>query len=199
MFPKYRLMVNRAIRAGLAANATSRASLNRLIYAELSAEHRGLSAYVVQALQDAVAILHARRKHARKGSVSRGPYVMRPYLKAGRSSFHFDAETGYLRLSVGNGSWVMFQLPASAWHRAQLRDAGARLVQVIVKPGKVVLVVEKEAPPAYEPESVLALDTNEESLDGVLAAGGASRARKRTTAASSAGCSGARASASPIA
>ena len=175
IFPKYRLMVNRAIRAGLEADATSRASLSGLIYAELSAEHKGLSAYVVQAIEDAVAILHAHRKRKRRGRVGRKPYVRRPYLKGARSSFHFDAATGNLRISVGNGSWVMFHLPTSDWHRAQLRDAAARLVQVTIKPGKVVLVLAKEAPPVFEPESIVALDTNEESLEGVLAARGGAR------------------------
>ncbi|MEK6988411.1 MAG: transposase, partial [Candidatus Thermoplasmatota archaeon] len=39
-----------------------------------------------------------------------------------------------------------------------------------VVPGKVIVVVRKEAPKAYEPEAAIALDTNEDSLDGVMAA-----------------------------
>src|SRR5438876_12074396 len=35
--------------------------------------------------------------------------------------------------------------------------------------GKIILVVRREAPKAYEPEGAIALDTNEDSLDGVVA------------------------------
>jgi IS605 OrfB family transposase len=40
-----------------------------------------------------------------------------------------------------------------------------------VKPGKVIVVVVRPARAEYTPEAVIALDTNEETLDGVLAAG----------------------------
>jgi IS605 OrfB family transposase len=171
LLAKYRLMVNKAIRAGLGGGATSRASLNRLAYTELSTQHRGLSAYVVQAISDALAILHAHRKRERHGNVSRPPFVTRLFLKAAPSSFHLDPQTGNLRVSVGNGVWVMFRVPVSAWHRAQLGQVGAQVVLLTIKPGRIIVTVKREAPEAYEPEAILALDTNEESLDGVLAAG----------------------------
>ncbi len=164
-------MVNQAIRAGLAGGATSRASMNRLVYSELSRQYRGRSSYVVQAISDALGILRAHRKRQRRGKASKTPYVTRLFLKAAPSSFHFDAQTGNLRISVGNGAWVMFNLPLSAWHRAQLEVDGAKPVLLTVKPGRVILAVSRAVPPAYEPEAVLALDTNEESLDGVMAAG----------------------------
>ena len=170
LLPEYRRMVNQAIRAGLTAGATSRASLNRLAYTSLSAQYRGLSSYVVQALSDALAILHAHRKRLRRGKKARTPYVHRLFLKASPSSFHFDASTGNLRVSVGNGAWVMFPLPVSEWHREQLAAPGVRTVLLTIKPGKVTLVISSAVPQAYKPEAVLALDTNEESLDGVLAA-----------------------------
>ncbi|HEY5538001.1 MAG TPA: transposase, partial [Thermoplasmata archaeon] len=49
------------------------------------------------------------------------------------------------------------------------------LGSLTVVPGKVIVVVRKEAPKPYEPEAVLALDTNEDSLDGVVAAGDSAR------------------------
>lgn len=171
LLPEYRRMVNQAIRAGLAARATSRASLNRVAYAPLAADHKGLSSYVVQAISDALAILHAHRKRERRGKAGRLPYVRRLFLKVAPSSFHFDATTGNLRVSVGNGAWVMFRLPVSAWHRDQLESDGARPVLLSIKPGSVTIVLSRDAPPPFEPEAVLALDTNEESLDGVLATG----------------------------
>lgn len=166
---QYRIMVNVAIRAGLSHNATSRASLSRLVYRDLSRQNKGLSAYVIQAIGDAASILRVHRKRVRAGRPSRPPYVTRLFLKIAPSSFHLDAFTGDLRLSVGNGAWVMFRLPISDWHRAQLKDPVAHPVLLTIKPGKVVLALSKDAPAPYQPEGVLALDTNEQSLDGVLA------------------------------
>ncbi len=171
LLPEYRRMVNRAIRAGLANGATSRAGLSRVVYSDLSADHKGLSAYVVQAISDALSILHAHRRRERRGKASRPPYVTRLFLKVAQGSFHFDPAPGRLRMSVGNGAWVAFSVPVSSWHRAQLARASAKPVLLTIKPGKLVLTTSSAAPAPYQPEAVLALDTNEESLDGVLAAG----------------------------
>ena len=171
LLPEYRRMVNQAIRAGLASGATSRTALTRVVYADLAANHKGLSSYVVQAISDALALLHAHRKRARLGKDSRLPYVTRLFLKAAPCAFHFDVASGKVRVSVGNGSWVAFTVPVSSWHRAQLEIAGATPVLLTIKPGRIVVTTSREAPAPFEPEAVLALDTNEESLDGVLAAG----------------------------
>jgi IS605 OrfB family transposase len=171
LLPEYRRMVNQAIRAGLASGATSRTALTRVVYADLSASYRGRSSYVVQAISDARAMLHAHRKRARRGKESRPPYVTRLFLKAAPKAFHFDAASGQVRVSVGNGTWVAFTVPVSSWHRAQLEVAGARPVLLTIKPGRVVITTSRVAPAPFEPEAVLALDTNEESLDGVLASG----------------------------
>ena len=171
LLPEYRRMVNQTIRAGLASGATSRFGLTRLVYSELSAQHKGPSSYVVQAISDALAILHAHRKHARRGKAPRPPYVTRLFLKAAPGAFHFDAASGTVRVSVGNGSWVAFRVPVSSWHRAQFEVAGATPVLLTIKPGKIVITTARTAPAPYEAEAVLALDTNEESLDGVLVAG----------------------------
>ena len=171
LLPEYRRMVNQTIRAALACGATSRAALNRLIYADLSSAYKGLSSYVVQAISDALAILHAHRRRARRGKASRAPYVTRLFLKAGPKAFHFEVTSGKVRVSVGNGSWVAFSVPSSSWHRAQMELTGATPVLLTIKPGKVIVTISRAAPAPFEPEAVLALDTNEETLDGVLAAG----------------------------
>jgi IS605 OrfB family transposase len=45
------------------------------------------------------------------------------------------------------------------------------LGSLTVIPGKIIVVVRREAPKAYEPKGAISLDTNEDSLDGVVAAG----------------------------
>lgn len=171
MLPEYRRMVNQAIRAGLASGATSRASLARVVYADLAERNKGLSSYVVQAISDALAILRAHRKRAHRGKHSRPPYVTRLSLKIAPRTFHFDADSGSVRVSVGNGYWVAFTVSVSSWHRAQLKFAGATPLLLTIKPGKVVITISHATPGPFEPAAVLALDTNEETLDGVLAAG----------------------------
>src|SRR5439155_13313714 len=52
-----------------------------------------------------------------------------------------------------------------------LSDPSWGLGSLIVLPGKVILDVHKHAPEAYEPGAAIALDTNEDTLDGVLAGG----------------------------
>ena len=163
-------MVNQAVRAGLAAGVTSRASLARLAFASLSTQYKGLSSYVAQAIGDAVAILHAHRRRERRGTATQPPFVHRMHLKVAPASFHFDATTGNVRVSVGNGRWVSFQLAVSTWHREQLSSGVARPVLLTLKPGAVTIVTAGVPPKPYEPKAVLAFDTNEESLDGVMAA-----------------------------
>jgi IS605 OrfB family transposase len=141
------------------------------VYSDLAANHKGLSSYVVQAISDALALLRAHRKRAGRGKASRPPYVTRLFLKAAPGAFHFDAASGKVRVSVGNGTWVAFSVPVSTWHREQWEVVGATPVLLTIKPGKIVITTSRAAPAPYEPEAVLALDTNEESLDGVLAAG----------------------------
>ncbi len=65
----------------------------------------------------------------------------------------------------------MFRLPCSRWHRAQIERIGAKPVLLTIKPDRIVIAFSLTPPVAYEPEALLALDTNEETLDGVLAAG----------------------------
>jgi len=52
-----------------------------------------------------------------------------------------------------------------------LGDPSWSLGSLIVVPGKIIVVLRKEAPKPYEPRGAIALDTNEDSLDGVQVLG----------------------------
>src|SRR5437667_5358798 len=93
-------------------------------------------------------------------------------LKAENQSYWLDRETGRLRIPVRGTEGVQLHLPLSAWHRVFLSDSSWTLASLTVVPGKIILVVRREAPKAYDPERVIALDTNEDSLDGVCLHGG---------------------------
>ena len=62
-------------------------------------------------------------------------------------------------------------MPLSEWHRSILGDSSWGLGSLTVVPGKVIVVLRKEAPKPHEPHGAIALDTNEDSLDGVHASG----------------------------
>src|SRR5438128_8680577 len=64
---------------------------------------------------------------------------------------------------------VQLHLPLPEWHPLFLSDPAWGLGSLTVVPGKIILVIRKQAPKAYEPEGAIALDTNEDSLDGVVA------------------------------
>ena len=99
------------------------------------------------------------------------PYLRRPILKAENQSYWLDRETGRLRIPLQGTEGVQLLLPISKWHRSFLSDSTWGLGSLTVVPGKILVVVRKEAPPIYQPTSAMAFDTNEDSLDGVLAKG----------------------------
>ena len=77
-----------------------------------------------------------------------------------------------MRIPVRGTEGVQLTLPLSTWHRAILQDPTWGLGSLTVTPNRIVVVVRKDAPEPYEPAAAIALDTNEASLDGVVAGDG---------------------------
>src|SRR3989442_9910857 len=90
-------------------------------------------------------------------------------LKAENQSYWLDGETGRVRIPIRGTEGVQLNLPLSEWHRLFLSDPTWVLGSLTVVPGKIIVIIGKEARKAYRPEGAIALDTNEDSLDGVLA------------------------------
>jgi putative transposase len=128
--------------------------------------------YIPSAFEVALAALKAHRRRLKRGKRSSVPYMRRLMLKAENQSYWLDRETGRLRIPVRGTEGVQLHLPLSEWHRSFLSDSSWTLGSLTVVPGKIILVVRREAPKAYEPEGAIALDTNEDSLDGVVASDG---------------------------
>jgi putative transposase len=97
-------------------------------------------------------------------------------LKAENQSYQFDRETGRLRIPLHGTMGVQLHLTLSDWHRSFLSDPSWGLGSLTVVPGKIIIVVRKEMPKPFSASAAIALDTNEDSLDGVVADGGISRA-----------------------
>ncbi len=157
-------MVNRGVREALDKNLTARGSLAPFAQI-LARELRVNFAHARTATDTALSLDKGHRRRIRKGRGGRVPYALRPFLIADDATFHLNPETGHLRLSLRAGEWAGVDLRLSNWHRSVL--AGSALKQVRLSLGRAVLVVERPTPPTYEPTTVLALDSNERSLDGV--------------------------------
>jgi putative transposase len=125
--------------------------------------------YIPSAFEVALAVLKVHRRRIRKGKRSSVPFLRRLLLKAENQSYRLDRETGRLRIPIRGTEGLQFHLPLSEWHRSILGDPSWCLGSLTVVPGKVIVVVRKEAPKPYEPEAAIALDTNEDSMDGVIA------------------------------
>src|SRR2546428_3342067 len=171
LLAEFRLLVNESIRIALREDIRSRDRLTRAAYADLSARHTVHKQYIPVAFEVALAVLKVHRRRIRKGKRSSTPFLRRLMLKAENQSYWLDRETGRLRIPIRGTEGVQFHLPLSEWHRSILGDSSWGLGSLTVVPGKVIVVLRKEAAKPYEPQGAIALDTNEDSLDGVHASG----------------------------
>src|SRR2546428_1063367 len=172
---EFRLLVNESIRIALKEDIRSRARLVRAGYQVLSRGHTVYKQYIPSAFEVALALLKARRRRLRKRKRSCVPYMRGLILKAENQSYRLDRETGRLRIPIRGTEGVQLYLPLSGWHRSILGDPSWWLGSLTVVPGRIIVVMRKETPTPYEPDGAIALDTNEDSLDGVRAAGDAAR------------------------
>ncbi|HEY5539670.1 MAG TPA: RNA-guided endonuclease TnpB family protein [Thermoplasmata archaeon] len=171
LMKEFRLLVNKSIRVALTTGVRSRPRLARVAYADFSRDHAVYKKYIRSAFEIALGVLKAHRRRVRKGNRSSIPYMRRLMLKADNQSYWLDRETGRLRIPIRGTEGLQLRLPLSEWHRSILLDQAWSLGSLTVVPGKVIVVVRRETPKAYDPQAAFALDTNEDSLDGVMAAG----------------------------
>lgn len=171
----FRLLVNEVVRESLSTGSTSLGTLSKFARRRASA-HQVTGTYGVVAAGLVLSLVKAHRRRLRIGVPCQPPYVRRPFLRADDASFHLDPIPQRLRLSLRHGVWTSFGLRLSPYHRAVLATPGLRLKQLHLSADRVVLYYEKPAPNPYPPRSVLGLDTNERSLDGVCVTPTATRA-----------------------
>jgi putative transposase len=165
----FRLAVNETIRIGLGSKVTSRYGLTKLAYKDLRKEHLNMYAqHLVSAFEVAGSILKSHRRMLRKGRARNVPYVRRPFMKAENQAYKLDRENGIVDLPIRAGLHVKLKLILSEYHLRYLNDESLSLGSLTLLPDRVIVTVRKHPPKQYAPESVLSLDTNERSLDGVL-------------------------------
>ncbi|HLM92151.1 MAG TPA: transposase [Thermoplasmata archaeon] len=121
----------------------------------------------IAAAEIAGSLASGHRTRVRKGLEGRVPYVRAPFVRIPVGSFHFDLETGKLRLSLRRGEWTSLIVPVSNYHRKVLTHPDRRVTQAHIGLHRVVLIYAQVPPEPYVPKSLVALDTNEASMDGV--------------------------------
>ena len=175
----FRLAVNNAIRAGLQARVTSRNALCKIAYRDFREQHpRMYAQHLVSAFEVAGSILKNHRRRVGKSVASRTPYAKRLMMKAENQAYKLDRESGVIDLPIRAGCHVELRLVVSQFHRKYLDDMALTLGSLTVLPDRVIVVFRKAAPRPYAPDSVLSLDTNERSLDGLFVEGDVAKAVK---------------------
>src|SRR3989442_7745846 len=172
---EFRLIVNKSIRIAMAHDIRSRTRLARVAYHDLSADHRVHKKYILSAFDVALGLLKGHRRRIRKNRKSSPPFVRKPMLIAANQSYWLDRETGRLRIPIRGTEGIQLYLPLSEWHRSLLTDSTSSFGNLTVVPGKIIVLVRKASPPIHEPMSLIALDTNEDSMDGVACSPGATK------------------------
>ena len=160
----FRLMVNQGIRHALENGLTAQGSLVKFGQS-LAKEYHVNGAHARTAMGVALSLDKGHRRRLRRGDKCKVPYVLKPFLRADQVTFHIALETGHVRLSLRNGEWSGFDLKLSQYHSKFIEQG--RIKQLVLNGRRAVLIVEKEVPERHAPTSLLALDTNERSLDGV--------------------------------
>jgi len=169
---EFRLIVNKSIRIAHRGDLRSRFRLTHAAYSLLSRDHHIYKQYIPSAFEVAMGCLKTYRRKVRKGRRAGVPYLRRLMLKAENQSYRLDRATGRIRIPIRAREHVIIDLPISDWHRSFLSDPTWGLGSVTLTPDLVIVAVRKVAPRPYEPETAIALDTNEDSLDGVVAGDG---------------------------
>ncbi len=169
----FRLAVNEAIRAGLQARVSSRNALTKLAYRDFRQEHPMMYAqHLASSFEIAASALKNHRRRIRRG-MARVPYVKRLMMKTENQAYKLDRENGVVDLPIRAHVHVQLKLAVSQYHRRYLHDESLTLGSLTLLPDRVVIAFRKDTIKTFAPESALSLDTNERSLDGVLAEGDA--------------------------
>ena len=175
----FRLAVNNAIRAGLQARVTSRNALCKIAYRDFREQHpRMYAQHLVSAFEVAGSVLKNHRRRFRKDVSCRTPFVKRLMMKAENQAYKLNRKSGVIDLPIRAGCRVELKLIVSQYHRKYLDDMSLSLGSLTVLPDRVIVTFRKVAPKPYAPDSVISLDTNERSLDGVFVEGDVAKAVK---------------------
>lgn len=163
---EFRVMVNKCIREANSSGKTAKGSLSKFAQ-KISKEHKLSTAFGYRAAEVALGIMAGHRKAKRKNKDKKIelPYVRKMFTRFDDKNFHIDYKTGKIRLSIGNGKWTSINVALSEWHLTEISKG--QIKQLVILPTHALVVIEKLNTEQYKPLGIVALDTNESSIDGV--------------------------------
>jgi putative transposase len=168
LMKEFRLMINEVVRHGQRTKITSRYRLCKEVYRGMRKDHDVYSQYIQAACDVGVAMLKNYRKRIRQGKPTKAPWAHRLCLKAENQTYKLDRKSGLLRLPIRAREHVEIQLVLSEYHCKYLNDETLKLGSITICSNKVVVAFRKDDVPKRPIEAVIALDTNERSMDGIL-------------------------------
>jgi putative transposase len=173
LLQEFRLAVNKAVRSSFDARVSSRNGISKLLYRIFREEHPGMySQHLVSSFEVAAGILKNYRRRLRHGRRCGTPFVKRLMMKAENQAYKLNRTDGVIDLPIRAGCHVKLRLVVSRYHRRYLNDETLSLGSLTVLPDRVIVAFRKEPPRPIAASSVLSLDTNERSLDGIFVEGG---------------------------
>jgi hypothetical protein len=141
----FRLMVNICIRKAIDGNTTSRGTLTKLVYKDLSKQFNINKKYICSAVEIACGIVKNYRTRLRKGLPTNKPFVKRLMLKSENQNYNLDMDYNRVSLPVRVGEWYGLKIPISDYHRGLLKEPGMELGSLTLTPTKVIITVRKMA------------------------------------------------------
>ena len=127
--------------------------------------------HLVSSFEVAAAILKNHRRRLARCENAKTPFVRRLMMRTENQAYKLDRAKGVIDLPIRAGCHVKLRLVVSRYHRIYLDDPQLTLGSVTLLPDRVIVAFRKEAPRPIVASSVLSLDTNERSLDGILVRG----------------------------
>ena len=168
----FRLAANQAIRIGLTGRVSSRNGITKLAYHRLREEHPGMFAqHLVSSFEVAASALKNHRRSLRKRRKAAVPFFKHLMMKAENQAYKLDRTRGIIDLPIKAGQHVKLELSVSEYHRKYLADSTLSLGSLTLLSDRAIVAFRKEPPRPVAVTSVIALDTNERSMDGVLVSG----------------------------
>lgn len=161
----FRDMVNYCIHIGLERGITSRFSLSKEVYHELT-KHGLHSWYILSAIEVATSILKNYRRARRRNKDVGRPCARRLTAKLGNQAYKVVGDK--LRIPIRPRQY--FYVPLHKRVKQFLSDSTFKLGSITLTACMVTVFFSKTAE-VMEPKGYVAYDTNERSIDGVTSDG----------------------------
>ncbi len=169
---KVRAMETEAVRWLIRNKKTALKSVHAALYHPLRERYPELhSHWVKSALKTATGIVHQFNKRKRKGKAKR-PHLKKPFVSLSPELYKVNWNGMWLKVTISKSAHdlepiVLWFKPHSKYKEVldRWRKGEGKLGQLTLTPTSISLPFKFPEVPAYQPVSLIAIDSNENSLD----------------------------------